>query len=104
MPQSLGMMVLEYEVLEEDPTDFTSGKKVSFERKIVYNGQTVDEAIIASGRGWCGPGKKGFFLYDDSGFEEGKSWNLKFEAGSEEMLLLRLASLAENLEVEVHST
>jgi hypothetical protein len=93
--------MLEYKVIEEDPEDFTSAKKVKFYKDVILNDKIIEEAIIAGGMGGFGGGQTGLFLYNEDGLSEEESWNLEFEALGERQLLLKLADLADNREVKI---
>lgn len=93
--------MLEHKTIEENPEDFTSGKKVEFYKDVILNDQVIEEAIIAAGVGGLGTKPTGLFLYNDKGLSDEKSWNLEFEAMNERQLLLRLADRADNREVKI---
>lgn len=96
--------MLEYKVIDEDPEDFTSAKKVKFYHDIILNDEVIEEAIIAQGMGGFGGGAQtGLFLYNENELtdDEEKSWNLEFEAQGERQLLLKLADMADNREVKI---
>ena len=93
--------MLEYKVIDEDPEDFTSAKKVKFYKDVILNDQVIDEAIIAQGMGGLGGGQTALFLYNEDGLTEEESWNLEFEALGERQLLLKLADLADNRQVQI---
>lgn len=94
--------MLEYKVIDEDPEDFTSAKKVEFYKDVILNDEVIEEAIIAQGMSGLGGGT-GLFLYKENEFvdEEGKSWILQFEALGERQLLLKLADQADNRQVNI---
>lgn len=93
--------MLEYKVTDEEPEDFSYGKKIKFSQYIILNNHVIDQAIIAQSTSPYGGDKTAFFLYNDNGIEEGKTWNLELEALSERDLLIKLADLSDNLEVQI---
>lgn len=89
--------MLEYKILDAEPEDFTSAKKIEFYKDVILDNKVVDEAIIAAGVGGLATRPVGLFTFD----EEQQEWNLEFEATNERQLLLRLADEADNREVKI---
>jgi len=95
--------MIEHETIDDDVEDFTAGEKIRFTEKLVLNGETISEAIIAHGTGLGGTLTTALFLkknldYTDS---EEKEWVMEMEASSKTMLLLKIALQSDNLKINV---
>jgi len=91
--------MINYTVIDDDPEDFNTAKKVKLEKPVTIHGDTYEEVIIAESLGLMGGSNTAIFAPEEDSEHEHIADRKLAESNREDEALFRLVKDSDNLEL-----